>query len=101
MKRCSKEAFARCPLNERCGAFRDASYMEGSECDAFNQAVLNRPRTNADQIRTMSDRDLAEWICNTNSVCECCAIRGKCEEPYNDFVCTKNVLEWLQQPAEV
>lgn len=62
MKQCSIDAFARCPLDERCKNFREASYMEGSECDAFNRAVLNRPRTNADRIRSMCDKELDDFI---------------------------------------
>lgn len=35
MMRCSKEAFARCPHGNLC----DATFIEGSECDRFNQQV--------------------------------------------------------------
>ena len=38
MKRCSDFAYAMCPDRHICGERDDAVYMEGSECDAFNEA---------------------------------------------------------------
>lgn len=96
MKYCSIEAFARCPLNERCGDFRDASYMEGSECDAFNQAILSRPRTNADRIRNMSDRELATYLDDiagddfSRNYCDSHHCTGAADE------CSRCLLRYLQ-----
>ena len=93
MKNCSIEAFVRCPLNERCEDFREASFMEGSECDSFNQAVLNRPRTNADKIRSMSDAELAKVIACPD---------GMNDQPCSDEgdICIDCCLRWLQQLAK-
>lgn len=62
MKYCSMDAFVRCPLDERCKNFREACFVEGSECDSFNQSILNRPMSAADQIRNMSDKELAAYL---------------------------------------
>lgn len=54
--------------------------------------------TNADRIRSMTDEELAEFLC----VYDACAM---CEHNYDDFCCTKNCNEvcitkkWLQSPA--
>lgn len=50
MLRCSPEAFAKCPTRHICGNIEDATFMEGSECDLFNQSVANKPTINADRI---------------------------------------------------
>ena len=93
MKYCSIDAFARCPLDERCKDFREASFMEGSECDAFNQAVLNRPRTNADRIRNMSDAELSMVIMCPDGMDD-----NSCS---GDGACAACCLNWLQQPADI
>lgn len=36
MMRCSEEAFAKCPTSHLCGSLTDATFMEDSECAAFN-----------------------------------------------------------------
>ena len=64
----------------------------------------NKPMTNADRIRAMSDEELVKWGkvqigCGFNSfpcgiVCD-----GKCES-YSDEDCSAKILKWLQQPAE-
>lgn len=99
MKYCSIEAFARCPLDERCKDFREACFVEGSECDSFNQSILNRPRTNADQIRSMSDKELAAYLgdiagddfhCNYCDGCHCTGADDECD-------CC--LLRYLQSPV--
>lgn len=37
MRRCSEFAYAMCPDRAHCGSLEDAVYMEGSECDKFNE----------------------------------------------------------------
>lgn len=103
MKYCSIDAFARCPLDERCKDFREASYMEGSECDAFNQEVLNRPRTNVDRIRDMNDEKLAKYLFDVeqgNFTIDCCDDRF-CDTQNCCHDCTEAAVKWLRQPAEV
>lgn len=38
MKRCSKEAWARCP--DRLGCEMYAEFADGSECDQFNEKII-------------------------------------------------------------
>lgn len=40
--KCSKEAFAKCPYKSKCGSFDDAFFMDGSDCDKFNQSIKPR-----------------------------------------------------------
>lgn len=51
MLRCSKEAFARCPTHHLCGRREDATFMEGSECDKFNQQVASQPMSGQVYVR--------------------------------------------------
>ena len=55
-------------------------------------------KTNADQIRAMSDEELADFINNHNI----CNIRTsyECKISYCG-ICSQCVLDWLRQPAEV
>lgn len=40
--KCSKEAFAKCQYKGKCGRFDDAFFMDGSDCDKFNQSIKPR-----------------------------------------------------------
>ena len=59
---CSKKAFSRCPYKRFCGSAGEAEFAEGSECAEFNRAVENQPITRGDRIRSMSNRELAEFL---------------------------------------
>ena len=61
MKRCSFAAFVRCPPDERCGDYREACFMEGSECDAFNQEVSKQVKICGDYIRSIDLSGTADW----------------------------------------
>lgn len=92
MLRCSREAFAKCPTRHLCGTPNDATFAEGSECDKFNQQILNKPMTKADRIRAMSDEELAKIImCPYDVDPDSCCPESTCLE------CCK---KWLKQPAE-
>lgn len=39
MKKCSAKAFAICPDRAVCGSLKEAVYMEGSDCEKFNESV--------------------------------------------------------------
>ena len=61
------------------------------------------PETNADRIRRMSDKDLAEFLnrVHVDPCSSCCGNlywcrRNNAPEP----VCKNHFLEWLQQPAK-
>ncbi len=96
MLRCSPKAYAQCPDRRLCGPIEDATFTEDSECAAFNRAVEDKPMTNADRIRAMSDKELAEFI-GTDSLCD--RIQSEdiwCEE---HPACENCLTVWLQQPA--
>lgn len=104
MLRCSPEAFAKCPDRHICGNIQEAVFMEGSECDLFNQSVMDKPMTNAERIRAMSDEELADWLARTQyaDVTETCAILGV-ELPFVEETLRMTKAEhlaWLQQPAK-
>lgn len=110
MLRCSKEAFTQCTDHCKCGSIEDAVYVEGSECDRFNQYVLmtppqqrpasergqSTPVTNADCIRAMSVEELVSLLLY-NSVCEEM-------DPYRDRCAVRNcrecLTEWLLRPTK-
>ena len=60
--------------------------------------VIGKPMTNADRIRSMSDEELALWICGVYDI----------EEEHGKFIngiiipgyAPHDIEEWLQQPAE-
>lgn len=39
MMRCSTEAYSICPFASHCAPRDEATFIEGSECDAFNQRI--------------------------------------------------------------
>jgi len=98
MMKCDPRAYAQCPTHQYCGTCAaDADFMEGSECDKFNQAVLSKPMTNADRIRAMSDEEMVDFYHSFNI----CDIRGNDECKFMFLAdCRSCVLEWLKQPAE-
>ena len=81
MKRCMVDAESHCKLYPRCYG-----------CNAF------RNPTNADLIRSMTDAELALWICGVYDI----------EEENGKFIngiiipgyAPYDIEEWLQQPAE-
>ena len=38
-ERCSAEAYSVCPFASHCAPRAEATFMEGSDCDAFNQRI--------------------------------------------------------------
>ena len=81
MARCMVDAESHCKLYPRCYG-----------CNAF------RNPTNADRIRSMTDEELALWICDIYDI----------EEENGKFIngiiipgyAPHDIEEWLQQPAE-
>lgn len=45
--KCSKEAFEKCPFQRNCGGAEDAFFLDGSDCDKFNQSIK---RTTVDAV---------------------------------------------------
>lgn len=97
MLKCSKEAFATCPDRHCCGRIEEATFAEGSDCDKFNQQIMEKTITNADRIRTMSDEELEHFI-NHFDICDL-RTNEECKISYC-AVCSQCVLDWLRQPVE-
>lgn len=58
-----------------------------------------RPLTNADKIRAMTDEELAKWFCDKVSCgCECLALCRNCGR--NDKSCSQAWLNWLKQEVK-
>ena len=98
MAKCKHETSnGRCGLKD-CYAYRHKCYTE-------EFCKCHQPQTNADQIRAMSDEELADWISRTqvSNVAEAFEVIGyvwKQPDNLKDGV-KKECLEWLRQPAEV
>lgn len=58
MIKCSKEAFEKCPYQNICGDAEDAFFMDGSDCDKFNQSL--NPYT-VDAVPVVRCRDCKNW----------------------------------------
>lgn len=96
MIKCDPRAYAKCQTRQYCGpSAADCDYMEGSECDRFNQLVLSRPMINGDRIRSMTDNDLAEFLC---SITDC--FDGKCPAAEYCRSGHNGMKEYLQQRVE-
>ena len=65
-----------------------------------------KPKTNADRIRAMSDEELAEFLAVGNTNCLDCEffVGYRCQPDRADYSDTEKCIEgkkrWLQQPAE-
>ena len=73
------------------------------KCVYYNQ----KPPTNADHIRSMTDEELAEWLENVDCFnCECCVHQMACRFKhdtetvyYEDkYDCRVGRMDWLKQP---
>lgn len=67
-----------------------------SECKEFSKYEYENKKTNADLIRSMSDEELAWYLMLWR--CEAVAKHNGVSSEYTDT--QKNILDWLQQPAE-
>lgn len=101
--KCDPRARARCPFKNPCCSNEDAYFMDGSDCDRFNQSVLVPPPTNADRIRAMSDEEIADAIVKNSYYppCDMCVPKKRSiHSDHCDGHCISGVKRWLQQPAE-
>ena len=91
--KCDPRAFARCPYKESCFSVEQAEFTKGSDCDLFNQRILERPITNADKIRGMSDLELSTFL---HTITRACADHdcGNC--PIGEQNCIV-MLHWLKK----
>lgn len=63
-----------------------------AQCSAFKR----KPMTNGDNLRTMSDEELAEWYFNDFFKAPYC----RKEECYENSPCEDCLLEWLKEEVE-
>ena len=88
-----------CPYNTLNGC-KVKEY--GGFCQLTNtaQPITEYRMTNADRIRSMSDEELATFLCDFRScdaddyICEGCKAAKYCRTGHTGMI------EWLQQPAE-
>ena len=66
------------------------------ECNQTDCPYRTEPVTNADKIRAMNDEELAWYLMLWR--CEAVAKHNGVSSEYTDT--QKNILNWLQQPAE-
>jgi hypothetical protein len=85
-----------CPV-EKCETMR----YRGSTCAAQRAKLgLGDPETNWDRIRSMTPRELAEWLLNMDVVCRCCDTPFNCGKPYEEVTkehCLGKIVNWLEQ----
>lgn len=93
MQRCSKKAYAMCPTRHLCGSIEEAIFSEDSECAAFNRTVEDKPMSNGDRIRAMSDEQLCQLFMEP---VPCVFLDCSC----SPFECQECTMRWLQQPAD-
>lgn len=77
------------PCSPSCALFGDC-------VTAFESQKKSKVRTNADRIRSMSDEELSWFLMLWR--CEAVAKHNGVSSEYTDT--QKNILNWLQQPAE-
>ena len=66
----------------------------------LNSRVCEKPKTNADRIRSMSDEELADFIRELNESCLAGAGMVDCSNKTDCIDCKSVVLEWLQSELE-
>lgn len=75
----------------------DEGYAKGwAEAEAYTlHCGDEKPTTNADRIRAMTDEELAEWLCDISSdSCEYCVATDLC---YNGHI---GMIDWLKEEAK-
>ena len=85
------------------GKDRDFVCINGVSC----KITMEKPQTNAQKIRSMSDEELAEFLTHINPTnCQDCAFSHgwRCQpdrDDYSDFEkCKEGRKRWLKQPAK-
>lgn len=116
MLKCSKEAFAACPYRKGCGCPDEATFTEGSECDKFNRQIGSHVMTRGDQIRAMSDEELADRLHQLYRIISddgyydlgrlFCDGKAECIDEDGEIHCNDErrkacIVRYLQKPAEV
>lgn len=76
-----------------------------NKCRVFEERKLQKPITNADRIRSMTDEELAEFLLKVNSAyaMPCMTDEKDCkweDYPTHDKGCKDCFLDWLQSEVE-
>ena len=85
------ELCVNCKQNNSCTMCWKTS---NKKCPHFIQ------KTNADRFRAMSDEELAKWLVDLHTICECCSTQERCEIVKSNDFCRQHILDWLKQPAK-
>ena len=76
----------------KCQRF-GACYFDNEDCIGFEPKTM----TNADRIRSMTDIQLAKWVCSVHGTCpRFCPMASDCDGEN----CDGAWLEWLKKAAE-
>lgn len=95
-------------FSEECGKCVSARLENGEMTDPSHWR--EKPQTNADRIRAMSDEELAQELLQFNTLAESvpfCRNLAECDELLDtedgipEEKCKHCLLNWLRQPAEV
>lgn len=73
----------------------DSEYCTGCTQNAVDKYTR---KTNADDLRSMTDEELADFL-SVNVFCDCCSINDKCDA-YQEDSCKNVFIKWLQSKAE-
>ena len=76
-----------------------------ADCIGYSKYEYEKPQTNADRIRAMSDEELAELfdgiVDNGRSCSLICGDLDNCKRNNSiERICKNHYLKWLKQPAE-
>lgn len=56
--KCTEEAYKKCPFSSTCGDAENAIFMDGSDCDKFNQSIK---RTTVDAVPVIRCLECKFW----------------------------------------
>ena len=66
----------------------------------LNSRICEKPKTNADRIRSFSDEELAQFLIKT----DCCLAKSEhvdCSNQEECGVCEEMIRSWLQSEVEI
>lgn len=104
MNKCDPITQAQCPHGAYCEPF--AVYTDSSECAKLNKATIRLPKSNADRIRAMSDRELASFMAERTVKESCLRLNDEGYEPTATQIAAlreklfQTWIVWLQQHVE-
>ena len=79
--KCTEEAYKKCPFSKPCGDAENAIFMDGSDCDKFNQSI--KPPA-VDAVPVVRCRDCKYYDPENYYIC-CAAPKGIIAPSDDDF----------------